>query len=79
MPDRVTLSVRDYGKGIAREVLSGFEAKGTNFGVGPAGMRERMQDLGGELGIERSESGTLISATIPLASDAGANLTPAAD
>jgi signal transduction histidine kinase len=47
--------------------------------VGPAGMRERMQDLGGELGIERSESGTLISATIPLASDAGANLTPAAD
>jgi signal transduction histidine kinase len=79
MPDRVTLSVRDYGKGIAREVLSGFEAKGTNFGVGLAGMRERMQDLGGELGIERSESGTLISATIPLASDAGANLTPAAD
>jgi signal transduction histidine kinase len=47
--------------------------------VGLAGMRERMQDLGGELGIERSESGTLISATIPLASDAGANFTPAAD
>src|SRR6202167_1209269 len=67
VPDRVVLRIRDYGKGIAREVLAGFQTKGTNFGVGLAGMRERMRDLGGELGIERSEPGTLISATIPLA------------
>jgi signal transduction histidine kinase len=67
VPDRVVLRIRDYGRGIAREVLAGFQTKGTNFGVGLAGMRERMRDLGGELGIERSEPGTLISATIPLA------------
>jgi len=37
-------------------------------GVGIAGMRERVRQLGGRLEIESDSSGTLIRATLPLAS-----------
>jgi signal transduction histidine kinase len=66
-PGWVTLKVRDYGKGIAQSVLVSFQTKGTNPGVGLAGMRERMRDLGGRLSIQPCEPGVLISAAIPLA------------
>jgi signal transduction histidine kinase len=64
--DQVILKVRDYGKGIAPELLRGFQTKGTNSGVGLAGMRERMRELGGQLSIQPCAPGTLISVTIPL-------------
>jgi signal transduction histidine kinase len=70
LSDRVMLKIRDYGKGIAPEVLTGVRIKGTNAGVGLAGMRERIRDLGGQLGIQSSAPGILISATIPLAKSA---------
>ncbi|MGB7331944.1 MAG: CHASE3 domain-containing protein [Terriglobales bacterium] len=66
LSDRVILKVRDYGKGIMPEVLTAFQTKGTNSGVGLAGMRERVRDLGGQLGIHPGAPGILISATIPL-------------
>ena len=66
LPHLVILNIRDYGRGIAPEVLTSFMTKGTNSGVGLAGMRERMRDLGGQLGIQPCEPGILISATIPL-------------
>jgi signal transduction histidine kinase len=65
LPDRVILEVRDYGKGIPEELLKNFRARGTNFGVGLAGMRERLLELGGQLDIH-SGHGTLISVTMPL-------------
>jgi len=46
-------------------LLRNFQDKGTNSGVGLAGMRERLRELGGQLDI-RSGNGTLISATMPL-------------
>ena len=64
--DQVVLEVRDYGKGIARELLENFRAKGTNFGVGLAGMRERLRELGGQLDIQSKAPGTVISVTLPL-------------
>jgi signal transduction histidine kinase len=64
-PDRVILEVRDYGAGIPPGLLRNFQDKGTNSGVGLAGMRERLRELGGRLDI-RSGHGTLISATMPL-------------
>ena len=61
------LKVRDYGKGIPPELLgNGLLTKGTNSGVGLAGMRERMRDLGGQLNIQPCKPGTLISVTMPL-------------
>jgi signal transduction histidine kinase len=66
LPDSVLLSIRDYGKGIAPEALTAIRTNGMNSGVGLAGMRERMRDLGGQLGIQSCTPGILISAKIPL-------------
>jgi signal transduction histidine kinase len=79
LPDRVILKVRDYGKGIPPEVLSGFRTKGTNSGVGLAGMRERMCDLGGQLDIQPCAPGVLISATLPLSKRLEKTVASAAD
>lgn len=68
--DKVILQVRDYGKGIAPELLKNFRTKGTNSGVGLAGMRERMHELGGQLKIQLCSPGTLISVDIPLSKPA---------
>jgi len=65
-PDKIVLDVRDYGKGIPHELLKNFRAKGTSFGVGLVGMRERLRELGGQLDIQSKPTGTLISATMPL-------------
>jgi signal transduction histidine kinase len=67
-PNKVTLEVRDFGKGVAPELLESFRTKGTNLGVGLAGMQERVRELGGQLNVH-SEHGTLISVNIPLPED----------
>jgi len=63
--DRVILEVRDYGKGIPRELVENFRAKGTSVGVGLAGMRERVRELGGHLDIQPKLPGNSISVTLP--------------
>lgn len=73
------LTVRDYGKGIAPELLDTFRATGTNSGVGLAGMRERIRDLGGHLVIQPCTPGTLISVTLPIAQQESAARQSAAD
>jgi len=77
-PDKVVLEVQDFGQGIPLERLKNFQARGTNFGVGLAGMRERLRELGGQLEI-RSRQGTIISVTIPLRESAKAVDASAAD
>jgi signal transduction histidine kinase len=61
----VALRVRDFGNGIAPEVLQQFLNSGTNVGVGLAGMSERVRDQGGQLDIQSDSSGALISVTVP--------------
>jgi signal transduction histidine kinase len=61
----VNLEIRDYGKGIPAHVLQRFRQSGTT-GVGLAGMRERIFELGGQLEIRAEEQGTTVSATIPV-------------
>jgi signal transduction histidine kinase len=63
--DVVTLAVKDAGRGIPNQVLEQFRESGT-AGVGLAGMRERVVDLGGELRVQSNSQGTLLHATIPL-------------
>ena len=61
----VTLAIRDAGRGISEQVLEHFQETGA-AGIGLAGMRERIADLGGELHIQSNNKGTLLRATIPL-------------
>lgn len=63
----LTVQVSDAGKGIPPEKrISMF--LGANQGVGLSGMRERVRELGGTLEIQSSESGTSITAALPLVS-----------
>jgi signal transduction histidine kinase len=63
--EMVTLAVRDAGRGISEETLERFQETGTG-GIGLAGMRERVTDMGGDLRIQSNNKGTLLKATIPL-------------
>jgi signal transduction histidine kinase len=62
----VILELKDYGKGISQSLLDRFQAAGSGDGVGLAGMRERVKELGGELLLESSGSGTVLKVTVPL-------------
>jgi PAS domain S-box-containing protein len=64
--DRLTLEVRDQGKGIEAETLGDWFGNKRSTGVGISGMRERMADLGGTLEIQSSSAGTVVRATIPV-------------
>lgn len=63
--NRVTLAVRDAGQGIPKHILERFLEVGV-AGIGLAGMRERVADLGGELRVQSNGKGTILIATIPL-------------
>ena len=63
---RVMLEVRDYGRGISRELLQRFRETGTGVGVGLAGIRERVTELGGRLEILSDDQGTVLSVAMPL-------------
>lgn len=60
----VILEVRDYGKGMPIGLLHQFRQAG-GTGVGLAGMRERIREIGGQLEVISDEAGTLIRATVP--------------
>jgi len=62
--DEVILKLSDDGKGIPGRVIDGFRA-GEARGIGLAGMRERLTDLGGTLHVESSPTGTCITASLP--------------
>jgi signal transduction histidine kinase len=62
----VSLEIEDHGKGIAKEVLERFGKSGANVGVGLAGMRERVAELGGTFQICSGKKGTCLTARIPV-------------
>ena len=61
--NRVIVSVRDDGKGIPEEIAILRPGSG---GVGIAGMKQRLSELGGELRLENLNPGTLVEVTVPV-------------
>jgi two-component system, NarL family, sensor kinase len=62
----ITLEVQDAGLGIPEAFDSGNVPDPIMRGVGLGGMRERLRQLGGQLTILSSPSGTCIRATVPV-------------
>jgi hypothetical protein len=66
----VILEVRDYGRGIPRELLRRLGQSVGDSGVGLSGMRERLNELKGNLEMTLADPGTRLRAIVPLSSAA---------
>jgi signal transduction histidine kinase len=62
---QLTLEVEDRGHGVRQDVVAELLNGDGAPGLGIAGMRERLQQLGGALEITSSDRGTLLRASIP--------------
>jgi signal transduction histidine kinase/DNA-binding NarL/FixJ family response regulator len=68
MDGEATLDVRDDGAGFA----PGADGSGPNGGLGQAGMRERVEALGGRLAVESAPGrGTTVAAVVPVPEGSG--------
>jgi signal transduction histidine kinase len=68
--ESVSLDVTDYGRGIPPEQLRRCNGNRAALGVGIAGMRERVRQLGGQLQVSSSEQGTTVKAILPVGGEA---------
>src|ERR1700746_2104604 len=66
----LSVQVCDQGKGIPFNHRVSMLV-GSNHGVGLSGMRERVRELGGTLEIQSNESGTTVTALLPVTNMAG--------
>jgi signal transduction histidine kinase len=60
--NQIVVTVSDDGKGLPASVTD-FEAN--KLGVGIAGMKQRVKELGGELRLRNNHPGALVEAIIP--------------
>jgi len=61
-----SLRVIDFGRGIPANVLKKLRADGSRSGVGLAGMRERVSELGGRFDIKSDKRGTEVAIVLPI-------------
>ena len=75
-PGSLVLEIEDAGRGMPAAEASDPESSGRFAGVGVAGMRERIRQLGGTFEVESTAGGTLVRACVPLSGRAnpGPNL-----
>ena len=60
----VMLEIEDAGRGMLRSVDSETPESPPSLGVGLAGMRERMRQIGGTLSVESTSRGTRVRSTL---------------
>ncbi|MDP9338051.1 MAG: GAF domain-containing sensor histidine kinase [Acidobacteriota bacterium] len=65
--DYLQAEICDEGRGIPEEMLKGFQDGTRLVGVGMAGMRERVRDMGGRFDIRSGKTGTTVEVRLPLA------------
>ena len=69
--EQVTIEIRDHGRGMPPHIIRQVEAETSKLGVGLAGMRERIHELGGRFVVSSNAGGTTVQASIPLGIDHG--------
>ncbi len=62
--DRLVLEIQDRGRGMSPGVVAGLLDGSGAFGVGVAGMRERLRRLGGSFDIDSGADGTTVRASV---------------
>jgi PAS domain S-box-containing protein len=65
-PADVVLEVNDQGRGMPKELLERAGNRGSVAGVGLAGMRERVCEIGGDFHLQSGPQGTTIRISIPV-------------
>jgi signal transduction histidine kinase len=63
---RLVLDIEDRGRGISADLLARLKAGGAAYGIGLAGMRERLEQLAGTLEVDSTDRGSTIKATLPM-------------
>ena len=71
-PERACIEVTDFGRGMIPSAVAATSIATQAIGVGLAGMRERLRQLGGNVAVESSPAGTSIIASVPITSQAPA-------
>ena len=66
-PADVVLEVNDHGRGMPQELWARAGNGGSVAGVGLAGMRERVCEIGGDFHVQSGPQGTSIRVSIPVA------------
>lgn len=64
--EELELEVHDKGRGISPEIMSRMSSGKTVPGIGIAGIRERVRQLGGIFGIQSGEDGVRLIAKLPV-------------
>jgi signal transduction histidine kinase len=62
----ISLSVKDYGKGMTKGQIDRIMKTAGGGGVGLRGMQERIADLGGTVELQSTGTGTTVKAILPL-------------
>jgi signal transduction histidine kinase len=71
LPECAILEVQDFGRGLPQAVMERFHRTGAGSGVGLAGIRERMKELGGDFTICSTNAGATLRASVPLSAAQG--------
>ena len=66
-PADVVLEVNDHGRGMPQEFVERAGNRGSLAGVGLAGMRERVCEIGGDFRLQSGPQGTSIRVSVPVA------------
>jgi PAS domain S-box-containing protein len=64
-PGEILLKISDYGCGISKKILKQLNTGTALSGIGIAGMRERVRQLGGLLKISSNSNGTRVIVNLP--------------
>jgi PAS domain S-box-containing protein len=64
-PGAIRLEVADQGRGLVPHETNGTPDLEHDLGVGIAGMKERVRQLGGQLELDSTDTGVTVRATLP--------------